>query len=41
MALASGPYKKALANMQKPKDVLVKIERVTKYFDETLAVDEV
>ncbi len=41
MALASGAYKKALANMQKPKDVLVKIERVTKYFDETLAVDEV
>lgn len=41
MAIASGAYKKALANLQKPKDVLVKIERVTKYFDDTLAVDEV
>lgn len=41
MALASGAYKKALANMQKPKNALLKIERVTKYFDETLAVDEV
>ena len=41
MAIPSGAYKKALANLQKPKDVLVKIERVTKYFDDTLAVDEV
>ncbi|MDY0249432.1 MAG: polyamine ABC transporter ATP-binding protein [Pseudomonas sp.] len=41
MAIASGAYKKALANLQKPKDVLVNIERVTKYFDDTLAVDEV
>ena len=41
MAIASGAYKKALANLQKPKAVLVKIERVTKYFDDTLAVDEV
>ncbi|MFT0213621.1 polyamine ABC transporter ATP-binding protein [Pseudomonas sp. F1_0610] len=41
MAVASGAYKKALANMQKPKDVLVKIDRVSKQFGDTLAVDDV
>lgn len=41
MALAAGAYKKALANMQKPKDVLVEIRKVSKQFDDTLAVDSV
>ncbi|MBM7062458.1 polyamine ABC transporter ATP-binding protein [Pseudomonas sp. UL073] len=41
MAIASGAYKKALAGDQKPKEVLVKIDRVSKQFDETLAVDDV
>ena len=41
MAIASGAYKKALAGDQQPKEVLVKIDRVTKQFDETLAVDSV
>ncbi len=39
MAIASGAYKKALEGNQQPKEVLVKIDRVTKQFDETLAVD--
>lgn len=41
MALASGAYKKALEGDQQPKEVLVKIDRVTKKFDETIAVDDV
>jgi putrescine transport system ATP-binding protein len=41
MAVASSTYKKVLEGDQKPKEVLVKIERVTKKFDETIAVDDV
>ena len=42
MAIASsGAYKKALTGDQQPKEVLVKIDRVTKKFDETVAVDDV
>ena len=42
MAIASGAYKKALTGNQQPKEVLVKIDRVTKKFDETVAaVDDV
>ncbi|WP_375740988.1 polyamine ABC transporter ATP-binding protein [Pseudomonas boanensis] len=41
MAIASGAYKKALEGNQQPKEVLVKIDRVTKKFDETVAVDSV
>src|SRR5690606_41389250 len=41
MAVASGAYKKALEGSQQPKQVLVKIDRVTKKFDETVAVDDV
>ncbi|MFC5694833.1 polyamine ABC transporter ATP-binding protein [Pseudomonas sp. GCM10022186] len=41
MAIASGAYKKALEGSQQPKEVLVKIDRVTKKFDETVAVDSV
>ncbi|RMT77622.1 polyamine ABC transporter ATP-binding protein [Pseudomonas viridiflava] len=41
MAVASGAYKKALEGGQQPKQVLVKIDRVTKKFDETIAVDDV
>jgi len=41
MAIASGAYKKALTGDQQPKEVLVKIDRVTKKFDETIAVDNV
>ena len=41
MAIASGAYKKALEGGQQPKQVLVKIDRVTKKFDETIAVDDV
>ena len=41
MAVASGAYKKTLEEGQQPKQVLVKIERVTKKFDETVAVDDV
>ncbi|MGH8347452.1 MAG: ABC transporter ATP-binding protein [Pseudomonas sp.] len=41
MAVASGAYKKALEGDQQPKQVLVKIDRVTKKFDETIAVDDV
>ncbi len=39
MAVASGAYKKALEGDQTPKQVLVKIDRVTKKFDETIAGD--
>ncbi|RMN26673.1 Spermidine/putrescine ABC transporter ATPase subunit [Pseudomonas coronafaciens pv. zizaniae] len=41
MAVASGAYKKAIEGGQQPKDVLVRIDRVTKKFDETIAVDDV
>ncbi|WP_024676278.1 polyamine ABC transporter ATP-binding protein [Pseudomonas syringae] len=41
MAVASGAYKKALEGGQQPKEVLVRIDRVTKKFDETIAVDGV
>ena len=41
MAVASGAHKKALEGDQQPKQVLVKIDRVTKKFDETIAVDDV
>ncbi|EKG34641.1 polyamine ABC transporter ATP-binding protein [Pseudomonas syringae] len=41
MAVASGAYKKAIEGGQQPKEVLVKIDRVTKKFDETIAVDDV
>ena len=41
MAVASSAYKKVLEGDQQPKEVLVKIERVTKKFDETIAVDDV
>jgi putrescine transport system ATP-binding protein len=41
MAVASSAYKKALEGNQQPKQVLVKIDRVTKKFDETVAVDDV
>ena len=42
MAITSGAQKKALTGDQKPqKQVLVKIDRVSKKFDETLAVDDV
>ena len=41
MAVASSAYKKALEGNQQPKEVLVKIDRVTKKFDETIAVDDV
>ena len=41
MAVASGADKKAREGGQQPKQVLVKIDRVTKKFDETVAVDDV
>ncbi|RMS35515.1 Spermidine/putrescine ABC transporter ATPase subunit [Pseudomonas ficuserectae] len=41
MAVASGAYKKALEGGQQPQEVLVRIDRVTKKFDETIAVDDV
>ncbi|SDU32478.1 putrescine transport system ATP-binding protein [Pseudomonas pohangensis] len=42
MAIASGVQEEALAGNQQPaKQVLVKIDRVTKKFDETAAVDDV
>ncbi|MAB97799.1 MAG: polyamine ABC transporter ATP-binding protein [Pseudomonadaceae bacterium] len=41
MAVASSTYKKVLEGDQQPKEVLVKIDRVTKKFDETIAVDDV
>ena len=39
MANASSIYRKALEGHQPPQKVLVKIDRVTKKFDETVAVD--
>ena len=41
MANASSTYRKALEGHQAPKKVLVKVDRVTKKFDETTAVDDV
>ncbi|MCQ4238563.1 polyamine ABC transporter ATP-binding protein [Stutzerimonas stutzeri] len=41
MAVASSAYKKALSGESKSKQVLLKIDRVTKKFDETVAVDDV
>ncbi|RMQ45672.1 Spermidine/putrescine ABC transporter ATPase subunit [Pseudomonas cichorii] len=41
MPVASGAYKKAIEGSQQPKEVLVRIDRVTKKFDETIAVDDV
>ena len=41
MANASSIYRKALEGHQAPKKVLVKVDRVTKKFDETTAVDDV
>jgi putrescine transport system ATP-binding protein len=41
MAIASGAFKKAVTGVQQTKEVLVKIDRVTKKFDETVAVDDV
>ncbi|MBD7976896.1 ABC transporter ATP-binding protein [Serpens gallinarum] len=41
MAVASSAYKKALSGDQQAKEILVKIDRVTKQFDDTVAVDDV
>lgn len=41
MAIASSAYKKAMTGGQQAKEVLVKIDRVTKKFAETVAVDDV
>ncbi|EWC42392.1 polyamine ABC transporter ATP-binding protein [Pseudomonas stutzeri] len=41
MAVASSAYKKALSGESQHKQVLLKIDRVTKKFDETVAVDDV
>jgi putrescine transport system ATP-binding protein len=41
MAVASSAYKKALTGESLSKQVLLKIDRVTKKFDETVAVDDV
>ncbi|MCQ4286483.1 polyamine ABC transporter ATP-binding protein [Pseudomonas stutzeri] len=41
MAVASSAYKKALTGESQNKQVLLKIDRVTKKFDETVAVDDV
>ncbi|MDD1149480.1 polyamine ABC transporter ATP-binding protein [Pseudomonas idahonensis] len=41
MANASSTYRKALEGTPSPQKVLVKIDRVTKKFDETVAVDDV
>ena len=41
MANASSIYRKAIEGHQAPKKVLVKVDRVTKKFDETTAVDDV
>ncbi len=41
MAIASSAYKKAMTGTQTPKEALVKIDRVTKSFDGTIAVDNV
>lgn len=41
MAVASSAFKKAMTGTQTPKEELVKIDRVTKSFDGTIAVDNV
>lgn len=41
MAIGSGAYKKPLTGTLPIKETLVRIERVTKKFDETVAVDDV
>ena len=41
MAITAGTSKKAIEGNQKPREVLVKIDRVTKKFDEVAAVDDV
>ncbi|HTN31941.1 MAG TPA: polyamine ABC transporter ATP-binding protein [Pseudomonas sp.] len=41
MAVASSAFKKALSGDQQAKEILVRIDRVTKQFDETVAVDDV
>jgi len=41
MTLASGAHKKALEGDPQPKQVLLRVDRVTKKFDETVAVDDV
>jgi putrescine transport system ATP-binding protein len=41
MAVASSAYKKALSGDQQAKEILVKIDRITKQFDDTVAVDDV
>lgn len=41
MAVASSAFKKAMTGTQTPKEALVKIDRVTKSFDGTIAVDNV
>ncbi|MGV3003300.1 polyamine ABC transporter ATP-binding protein [Vibrio sp.] len=41
MAITSSAYKKALERQSKSKEILVKIDRVSKQFDDTLAVDNV
>ncbi len=41
MAVASSAYKKALSGESLNREVLLKIDRVTKKFDETVAVDDV
>ena len=37
MAVASSAFKKALSGDQQAKEILVRIDRVTKKFDETVA----
>ncbi|WNW12875.1 polyamine ABC transporter ATP-binding protein [Pseudomonas sp. DTU_2021_1001937_2_SI_NGA_ILE_001] len=41
MAVASGALNNPLESGRKPKEVLVRVDRVTKKFDETVAVDDV
>lgn len=41
MAVATSAFKKAVEGSQQPKETLVRIDRVTKKFDETVAVDDV
>lgn len=41
MAVASSAFKKALTGESQTKQVLLKIDRITKKFDETVAVDDV
>lgn len=39
MAVVSGAYKRVLKDDQQPKEVLVKVDRITKQLDGTLVVD--